>query len=101
MYANIEDERIKKGARTKLQNGEQSARTASGSPPSTAMCRSTSMWRTCPRRTSTRPRCTDLLTRLEFKHFIKRFDLSGESVSAPRLPELNTERVENVLEAFT
>ena len=42
----------------------------------------------------------DLLTRLEFKNFIKRFDLSGESVSAPRLPELKTERVENVLEAF-
>ena len=26
MYANIDDERIKKGARTKLQNGEQSAK---------------------------------------------------------------------------
>lgn len=59
VYANIDDERIKKGARTKLQNGEQSAKDSYWlGRPSTAACRSIWMWSTCPRRTSTKPRCT-------------------------------------------
>ena len=100
VYANIDDERIKKGARAKLQAGEQSARdsywlaTIDRSVPLDLDVEH------LPAQDIDETALYDLLTRLEFKNFIKRFDLSGESVSAPRLPELKTERVENVLEAF-
>ena len=100
VYEHIEDERIKKGARTKLRNGEQSAKdsywlaTIDRSVPLDLDVEH------LPAQDIDETALYDLLTRLEFKNFIKRFDLSGESVSAPRLPELKTERVENVLEAF-
>ena len=100
VYEHIEDERIKKGARTKLQNGEQSAKdsywlaTIDRSVPLDLDVEH------LPAQDIDETALYDLLTRLEFKNFIKRFDLSGESAAAPRLPELKTERVENVLEAF-
>ena len=100
VYEHIEDERIKKGARTKLQNGEQSAK---DSYWLATIARSVPLdldVEHLPAQDIDETALYDLLTRLEFKNFIKRFDLSGESVSAPRLPELKTERVENVLEAF-
>ncbi len=59
VYANIDDERIKKRVRApSCRTASSPRRTASGLPPSTAMCRSSWMWSTCPRRTSTRPRST-------------------------------------------
>ena len=41
----------------------------------------------------------ELLTRLEFKNFIKKLGLSG-AYTAPRLPELRTQRIQNAAEAF-
>ena len=100
VYANIDDERIKKGARTKLQNGEQSAKDSFWLATIDRNVPLDLDVEHLPAQDIDETALYDLLTRLEFKNFIKRFDLSGESVSAPRLPELKTERVENVLEAF-
>ena len=100
VYANIDDERIKKGARTKLQNGEQSAKDSYWLATIDRNVPLDLDVEHLPAQDIDETALYDLLTRLEFKNFIKRFDLSGESVSAPRLPELKTERVENVLEAF-
>ena len=100
VYANIDDERIKKGARTKLQNGEQSAKDSYWLATIDRNVPLDLDVEHLPAQDIDETALYDLLTRLEFKNFIKRFDLSGESVSAPRLPELKTERVENALEAF-
>lgn len=100
VYANIDDERIKKGARTKLQNGEQSAKDSFWLATIDRNVPLDLDVEHLPAQDIDETALYDLLTRLEFKNFIKRFDLSGESVSAPRLPELKTERAQNVLEAF-
>lgn len=41
----------------------------------------------------------ELLTRLEFKNFIKRLGLSGES-AAPKLPEVKAQRIGAAAETF-
>ena len=100
VYEHIEDERIKKGARTKLQNGEQSAKDSFWLATIDRNVPLDLDVEHLPAQDIDETALYDLLTRLEFKNFIKRFDLSGESVSAPRLPDLKTERAQNVLEAF-
>ena len=86
VYANIDDERIKKGARTKLQNGEQSAKDSYWLATIDRNVPLDLDVEHLPAQDIDETALYDLLTRLEFKNFIKRFDLSGESVSAPRLP---------------
>lgn len=59
IYEHIDDERIKKGVRTKLQADEQGARDSYWArPPSTGMYRSSWTLRICPSRRSTARRCT-------------------------------------------
>ena len=100
VYENIEDARIKKGARTKLQAGEQSARDSYWLATIDRKVPLELDVENLPEQHIDETALYELLTRLEFKNFIKRFDLSGEN-AAPRLPELKSERIENALEAFT
>lgn len=99
VYAHLDDARIKKGARTKLEAGEQSARDSywlatidRNSPLELDV-------ENLPEAQPDEAALYDLLTRLEFKNFIKRLNLSGEQ-AAPRLPEVQVQRVMQAAEAF-
>ena len=71
-----------KGARTKLQNGEQSAKDSYWLATIDRNVPLDLDVEHLPAQDIDETALYDLLTRLEFKNFIKRFDLSGESVSA-------------------
>ncbi len=92
IYENIEDARIKKGARAKLQAGEQSARDSFWLA---AIDRNAPLEldiSNLPEEQADEAGLYELLTRLEFKSFIKRLGLSGTD-TAPKLPEVVTRRV--------
>ena len=72
VYANIDDERIKKGARTKLQNGEQSAKDSYWLATIDRNVPLDLDVEHLPAQDIDETALYDLLTRLEFKNFIKR-----------------------------
>lgn len=79
VYANIDDERIKKGARTKLQNGEQSAKDSYWLATIDRNVPLDLDVEHLPAQDIDETALYDLLTRLEFKNFIKRFDLRARA----------------------
>ena len=92
VYENIEDPRIKKGAREKLRAGEQSARDSywlatidRGAPLPIDMD-------ALPDEFVDEEALAALLTRLEFKNFLKKFGLDGAAQTAPA-PETREARV--------
>ena len=99
VYANLEDARIKKGARTKLEAGEQSARdsywlaTIDRDAPLPLDIAS------LPAAQPDEAALYELLTRLEFKNFIKRLGLSGE-LAEPKLPAVGAQRIGTAAQAF-
>ncbi len=99
IYENLNDERIKKGVRTKLENGEQAARdsywlaTIDRSAP-------IELDVSCiPEEKEDKEGLYGLLAKLEFKSFITRLGLSGENAK-PKLPEVRAARVSGLQEAF-
>lgn len=100
VYAHLDDERIKKGTRTKLEAGEQSARdsfwlaTIDRSAPLALDIAD------IPAAQADEDALYALLTRLEFKNFIKRLGLSAEQAT-PRLPQAAVRRVSDATEADT
>lgn len=99
VYEHLDDPRIKKGARTKLEAGEQSAK---DSYWLATIDRNAPLELDVANLPAAKPderALYDLLTRLEFKNFIKKLNLSGEQ-AAPRLPEVQVQRVTQAAEAF-
>jgi len=100
VYEKIEDARIKKGVRAKLQAGEQCARdsfwlaTIDRSAPLELDISA------LPEEHMDETGLYELLTQLEFKNFIKRLGLSGEK-SVNKLPELSSERISAPDEAYS
>ena len=101
IYEHIDDERIKKGVRTKLQADEQGARD--------------SYWLSTidrnvpleldvahlPEQKIDREALYSLLTRLEFDQFIRKLGLTeGGEAAAPRLPALERCTIASAFEAF-
>ena len=99
VYAHLDDARIKKGARTKLEAGEQSARDSYWLATIDRNAPLELDVENLPEAKPDEAALYDLLTRLEFKNFIKRLNLSGEQ-AAPRLPEVQVQRVAQAAEAF-
>ncbi len=99
IYENIGDERIKKGVRAKLENGEKAARdsfwlaTIDRNAPLELDVSS------IPEEKVDEGALYELLTRLEFKSFITRLGLSGEKVKS-KLPEVPVKRVSGTVEAY-
>lgn len=99
VYENLEDEKIKKGAREKLRAGEQSAR---DSYWLATIDRSVPMEldvANLPDEFIDEESLYQLLTRLEFKNFIKKLGLSAEA-AAPVLPEVRAEEITTAAAAF-
>ncbi len=100
IYENLSDERIKKGVRTKLENGEQAAKdsywlaTIDRSAPLQLDVSN------IPEETEDKEGLYKLLAKLEFKSFITRLGLSGESAKR-ELPEVRAIRVSGLNEALT
>lgn len=99
VYQNLDDPRIKKGARTKLEAGEQSARDSYWLATIDRNAPLELDVENLPEAKMDAQALYDLLTRLEFKNYIKRLNLSGEQ-AAPRLPETQVQRVTQAAEAF-
>nr|WP_297178988.1 DNA polymerase I [uncultured Agathobaculum sp.] len=99
VYAHLDDARIKKGARAKLEAGEQSAKDSywlatidRGAPLELDVAN-------LPEAVPDTQALYDLLTRLELKNFIKKLGLGGGQ-AAPRLPETRVQRLTQAVEAF-
>ena len=99
VYQHLDDPRIKKGARTKLEAGEQSARDSYWLATIDRNAPLELDVENLPEAQMDAQALYDLLTRLEFKNYIKRLNLSGEQ-AAPRLPETQVQRVTQAAEAF-
>ncbi|HIX89403.1 MAG TPA: DNA polymerase I [Candidatus Agathobaculum pullicola] len=99
VYQHLDDPRIKKGARTKLEAGEQSAKDSYWLATIDRNAPLELDVENLPEAKPDEQALYDLLTRLEFKNFIKRLNLSGEQ-AAPRLPEVQVQRVTQAAEAF-
>lgn len=99
VYANLEDEKIKKGARAKLEAGAQSAKNSYWLATIDRNAPLALDVANLPEEHRDEAALYELLTRLEFKNFIKKLGLSG-AYTAPRLPELRTLRIQNAAEAF-
>lgn len=99
VYQHLDDPRIKKGARTKLEAGEQSARDSYWLATIDRNAPLELDVENLPEAKIDAQALYDLLTRLEFKNYIKRLNLSGEQ-AAPRLPETQVQRVTQAAEAF-
>ncbi|MDY3617926.1 DNA polymerase I [Agathobaculum sp.] len=99
VYEHLEDEKIKKGVREKLKAGEQSARdsfwlaTIDREAPLELDVGS------LPEEFLDEQSLYALLTRLEFKNFIKKLGLSGEQ-AAPTLPAVEAREFASAAEAF-
>lgn len=100
VYQHLDDPRIKKGARTKLEAGEQSAKDSYWLATIDRHAPLELDVENLPASKPDEQGLYDLLTRLEFKNFIKRLGLSGEQ-AAPRLPAVQAQRVAQAAEAFT
>ena len=99
VYAHLDDPKIKKGARTKLEAGEQSAKDSYWLATIDRNAPLELDVENLPAAQMDGPALYELLTRLEFKNFIKRLGLSGES-AAPKLPEVKAQRIGAAAEAF-
>ncbi|WP_125116341.1 DNA polymerase I [Agathobaculum sp. Marseille-P7918] len=99
VYQHLDDPRIKKGARTKLEAGEQSARDSYWLATIDRNAPLELDVENLPEAKMDAQALYDMLTRLEFKNYIKRLNLSGEQ-AAPRLPETQVQRVTQAAEAF-
>nr|WP_297274404.1 DNA polymerase I [uncultured Agathobaculum sp.] len=99
VYQHLDDPRIKKGARSKLEAGEQSAKDSYWLATIDRNAPLELDVEHLPEAKPDEAALYDLLTRLEFKNFIKRLNLSGKQ-AAPRLPEVQVQRVTKAAEAF-
>ena len=99
VYAHLDDPKIKKGVRTKLENGEQSAKDSYWLSTIDRNAPLELDVENLPEAQMDEAALYELLTRLEFKNFIKRLGLSGEH-AAPKLPEVKPQRIGAAAEAF-
>lgn len=99
VYQSLADERIKKGVREKLQAGEQSARDSFFLATIDCEAPLPLDVETLPEAFADEQALYDLLTRLEFRNFIKKLGLSSEK-STPRLLEAQAQRVTDAAAAF-
>lgn len=99
VYAHLDDPKIKKGARAKLEAGEQSAKDSYWLATIDRNAPLELDVEKLPEAQMDETALYELLTRLEFKNFIKRLGLSGES-AAPKLPEVKPQRIGAAAEAF-
>ena len=99
VYANIEDEKIKKGAREKLKTGEQSAKDSYWLATIDRAVPLELDVGNLPEEFMDEQALYGLLTRLEFKNFIKRLGLSADSVP-PKLPPVTAQLIDTPAEAF-
>ena len=99
VYAHLDDPKIKKGARAKLEAGEQSAKDSYWLATIDRNAPLELDVENLPEAHMDETALYELLTRLEFKNYIKRLGLSGES-AAPKLPEVKPQRIGAAAEAF-
>lgn len=99
VYAHLDDPKIKKGARTKLEAGGQSAKDSYWLATIDRNAPLELDVENLPEAHMDEAALYELLTRLEFKNFIKRLGLSGEH-AAPKLPEVKPQRIGAAAEAF-
>ena len=99
VYAHLDDPKIKKGARAKLEAGEQSAKDSYWLATIDRNAPLELDVENLPEAHMDETALYELLTRLEFKNYIKRLGLSGES-AAPKLPEVKAQRIGTAAEAF-
>ncbi|HIY39285.1 MAG TPA: DNA polymerase I [Candidatus Agathobaculum merdigallinarum] len=99
VYAHLDDPKIKKGARAKLEAGEQSAKDSYWLATIDRNAPLELDVTDLPEAQMDEPALYELLTRLEFKNFIKRLGLSGEH-AAPKLPEVKPQRIQSAAGAF-
>lgn len=99
IYAHLDDEKIKKGVRTKLEAGEQAAKDSFWLATIDREAPLALDVANLPAENADEAALYTLLTRLEFKNFIKRLGLSGEQ-AAPKLPEAKVQYIRAAAEAF-
>ena len=99
VYAHLDDPKIKKGARAKLEAGGQSAKDSYWLATIDRNAPLELDVENLPEAHMDEAALYELLTRLEFKNFIKRLGLSGEH-AAPKLPEVKPQRIGAAAEAF-
>ena len=101
IYEHIDDERIKKGVRTKLQADEQGARDSYWLATIDRNVPLELDVAHLPEQKIDREALYSLLTRLEFDQFIRKLGLTeGEEAAAPRLPALERCTIASAFEAF-
>ena len=101
IYEHIDDERIKKGVRAKLQADEQGARDSYWLPTIDRNVPLELDVAHLPEQKIDREALYSLLTRLEFDQFIRKLGLTeGEEAAAPRLPALERCTIASAFEAF-
>ena len=101
IYEHIDDERIKKGVRTKLQADEQGARDSSWLATIDRNVPLELDVAHLPEQKIDREALYSLLTRLEFDQFIRKLGLTeGGEAAAPRLPALERCTIASAFEAF-
>ena len=99
VYAHLDDPRIKKGARAKLEAGAQSAKDSFWLATIDRCAPLELEIENLPEAHMDEEVLYELLTRLEFKNFIKRLGLSGAQ-AAPKLPAVRPQRIQTAREAF-
>lgn len=99
VYAHLDDPKIKKGARAKLEAGGQSAKDSYWLATIDRNAPLELDVENLPEAHMDEAALYELLTRLEFKNFIKRLGLSGEH-AAPKLPAVKAQRIGAAAEAF-
>ena len=101
IYEHIDDERIKKGVRAKLQADEQGARDSYWLATIDRNVPLELDVAHLPEQKIDREALYSLLTRLEFDQFIRKLGLTeGEEAAAPRLPALERCTIASAFEAF-
>ena len=101
IYEHIDDERIKKGVRAKLQADEQGARDSYGLATIDRNVPLELDVAHLPEQKIDREALYSLLTRLEFDQFIRKLGLTeGGEAAAPRLPALERCTIASAFEAF-
>ena len=101
IYEHIDDERIKKGVRTKLQADEQGARDSYWLATIDRNVPLELDVAHLPEQKIDREALYSLLTRLEFDQFIRKLGLTeGGEAAAPRLPALERCTIASAFEAF-
>lgn len=99
VYVHLDDPRIKKGARAKLEAGEQSAKDSFWLATIDRCAPLELEVENLPEAHMDEEALYELLTRLEFKNFIKRLGLSGVQ-AAPKLLAVRPQRIQTAREAF-